>query len=73
MDGRGRGKDKVITGRLWGSLKYEEVIYPPVKPALSRGRAWEMEIRFYNPERPHCGQNGSTTEEVYRTRFPLVA
>jgi len=51
MDGKGRCMDNIFVGRLWRSLKYEEVYlnaYATVAEAKTGIGAW---LSFYNDER----------------------
>ncbi len=65
MDGRGRCLDNVFVGRLWRSVKYEDVYirgYESV-PDLERGLA--AYVRFYNTERLHQSLDYRTPAEVH--------
>jgi putative transposase len=66
MDGRGRALDNVFVGRLWRSLKYEEVYlkaHADVKTLEFGVSNW---LRFYNQERLHQSLGYRTPAEVYR-------
>jgi putative transposase len=65
-DGKGRCLDNVFVGRLWRSVKYEEVYircYEAV-PAWRAGLG--RYFGFYNEERPHQPLGYRTPAEVYR-------
>ena len=68
MDGRGRCKDNIFSGRLWRSLKYEEVYlhaYETIPEARAGICSW---VRFYHTERsPRC-LNGDTPNEFIPER-----
>ena len=65
MDGRRRWLDNVFVGRLWRSVKYEDVYvrgYEAV-PALEEGLG--RYFVFYNEDRPHQSLGYRTPAEVY--------
>jgi putative transposase len=65
MDGKGRWIDNVFIGRLWRSLKYEEVYlkaYDSVAQARQGIGDWLM---FYNQERRHASLGRMTPDQVY--------
>ena len=73
MDGRGAWRDNVFVGRLWRSIKYEEVYlraYDTVGEArASIGRY----LTFYNGQRPHSSLDRKTPDEAYFDRLPQTA
>jgi putative transposase len=68
MDSKGAWRDNIFVGRLWRSIKYEEVYlrgYDSVSEACaSIGRY----LTFYNGRRPHSSK---TPDQAYFTRLPL--
>ena len=67
MDGRGRWMDNVFIGRLWRSVKYEEIYLfeHATLPALCAGLAkW---FGRYNGWRPHEGLGNLTPAAVYQS------
>lgn len=65
MDGKGRWVDNVFVGRLWRSVKYEEVYlkaYDDIRSArVSLGNYFE----FYNSERRQQSLDRQTPDQVY--------
>lgn len=65
MDGKGAWRDNVFVGRLWRTIKYEEVYlraYANVPEArASIGRY----LGFYNSRRPHSSLDGKTPDQAY--------
>src|SRR3981189_2194916 len=65
MDGKGAWRDNVFVGRLWRSVKYEEVYrraYEPVgeaRPSIGRY------VDFYNGRRPHSSLDDMTPDQAY--------
>ncbi|AEK58601.1 Integrase, catalytic region [Acidithiobacillus caldus SM-1] len=67
MDGRGRALDNVFVGRLWRSVKYEDIYlkgYAGV-PDLLLGLT--EYFGRYNTLRPHQSLGYATPDLVYRT------
>lgn len=65
MDGRGRLNDNIYVGRLWRTIKYEEVYlhdYRIVDEARQRLAAY---MNFYKTERLHETLGYRTPHEVY--------
>tara|TARA_B110000503_G_C7137307_1_gene409373 strand:- start:1524 stop:1979 length:456 start_codon:yes stop_codon:yes gene_type:complete len=65
MDGKGRWVDNVFVGRLWRSLKYEEVYlkaYDTVVQATADIGQW---LTFYNEQRRHASLDRHTPNQVY--------
>ena len=51
--GRGRYVDNVFTGRLWRSVKYEEVYLADYETPREARAGLAAYWQFYNQERPH--------------------
>ncbi len=65
MDGRGRVYDNIFVGRLWRSVKYEEVyLYDYQTVPAARAHLSDY-FGFYNTERPHEALGYRTPHEVY--------
>jgi putative transposase len=65
MDGKGAWRDNVFAGRLWRSVKYEEV-YLRAYGSVSEARASiGRYLAFYNGRRPHSSLDGRTPDEAY--------
>jgi putative transposase len=57
--------DIIFVGRLWRSLKYEEV-YPTPSASLREARVGvSRDLAFYHHERPHQALSYQTPAEVY--------
>jgi putative transposase len=71
MDGRGCWRDNVFVGRLWRTIKHEEIYlhaYPTVsaaKPGIGRY------LEFYDGRRPHTALGERTPDEAYFTQRNL--
>ncbi|HYD29950.1 MAG TPA: integrase core domain-containing protein [Azospirillaceae bacterium] len=66
MDGRGRYLDTIFMGRVWRSVKYEDVHlkgYADGREARTGIGEW---IRFYNTRRPHRALGDRTPLAVWR-------
>jgi putative transposase len=71
MDGKGAWRDNVFVGRLWRSVKYEEV-YLRAYDSVSEARASiGGYFDFYNGRRPHSSLDGTTPDQAYFTPLPL--
>jgi len=65
MDGRGRVYDNIFVGRLWWSVKYEEVyLYDYQTVPAARAHLSDY-FGFYNTERPSEALGYRTPHEVY--------
>jgi putative transposase len=53
MDGRGRFRDNTLVGRLWRSLKYEEVYLKAYQNVAEARFSIAAYFEFYNHERLH--------------------
>ena len=53
IDGRGRCMDNVFVGRLWRSIKYEEVYLKAYQNGTEARKGIGAYLAFYNQERPH--------------------
>ena len=74
MDGKGAWRDNVFVGRVWKSVKYEEVClraYASVPEArYSLGRY----LNFYNTKRPHSSLDRQTPDRAYFNALsPILA
>jgi putative transposase len=73
MDGRVRWLDNVFIGRLWPSLKYEEV-YLHAYDDLGAARAGiGSYFEFYNHQRPHQALGNQTPAAFYDLHIPRAA
>lgn len=65
MDGKGCWRDNVFIGRLWKSVKYEEV-YLRAYDSVSHAKASLSRcLTFYNQRRPHTALDRLTPDQVY--------
>ena len=65
MDGKGCWRDNVFIGRLWKSVKYEEV-YLRAYDSVSHAKAsLSRSLTFYNQRRPHTALDRLTPDQVY--------
>ncbi len=65
MDGKGCWRDNVFIGRLWKSVKYEEV-YLRAYDSVSHAKAsLSRYLTFYNQRRPHTALDRLTPDQVY--------
>lgn len=72
MDGKGCWRDNVFVGRLWRSVKYEEV-YLHAYDTVSAARAGiGRYLMFYNQRRPHSSLARLTPDQVYFNQPPLT-
>ena len=65
MDGKGAWRDNVCVGRLWRTIKYEEVYLrayasvPEARAGIGRNRG------FYNSRRPHSSLDAKPPDHAY--------
>ena len=52
MDGKGRYSDNIFVGRLWRTVKFEEVYLKDYTTATDARRELGAYFRFYNNQRP---------------------
>ena len=73
MDGKGAWRDNVFVGRLWRTIKYEEV-YLRAYDSVSEARASLSRYidGFYNTRRPHSSLDRQTPDEAYSTALPSI-
>jgi len=72
MDGKGCWRDNLFVGRLWRSVKYEEV-YLHAYDTVSAARAGiGRYLMFYNQRRPHSSLARLTPDQVYFNQPPLT-
>ena len=65
MDGKGAWRDNIFVGRLWRTIKYEEV-YLRAYVDVSEARASiSRYLGFYNSRRPHSSLDGKTPDQAY--------
>ena len=65
MDGRGRALDNVSTGRLWWTVKYEEVYPKDYADGKALHHGLERYFEYYNHERNHSALDKKTPAEVF--------
>ena len=66
MDGKGRWIDNVFVGRLWRSVKYEDVHLRAYETVYEARQGIGTYLKFYNSERRHQDLNRQTPDEVYQ-------
>lgn len=67
MDGKGRWIDNVFIGRLWRSVKNEEVYLHAYAGGTEARKGLTTYFSFYNTHRSHQGLDYRTPDEVYFT------
>jgi putative transposase len=67
MDGRGRAWDNIFVGRLWRTVKYEEVYLKQHGSLQDLLMGLTRYFMFYNDERLHQSLDYKTPDVVYRT------
>ncbi len=65
MDGKGRYSDNIFVGRLWRTVKYEEVHLKAYADGHEARRGLEDYFRFYNHLRPYRALGYRTPAEVF--------
>jgi putative transposase len=65
MDGKGRAFDHLFVGRLWRSVKDEEVSLKHYQSMREAREGLAAYFRCYNTERPHQALDYRTPAEVY--------
>jgi putative transposase len=70
MDGRGRWMDNVFNGRLWKSVKYEDISRHSSIAEARRGLTKYFDR--YNIMRRHQGLDNMTPDEVYWNTIPKL-
>jgi len=68
VDGRGRVYDNIFVGRLWHTVKYQEVYMKDYADPREARTGVGAYLRFYNEERPHQAIGYRTPAEVYEGR-----
>ncbi len=73
MDGKGRYQDNILAGRLWRTVKYEEVhLKAYANGAIARSEL-SAYFRFYNNQRPHQDLGYRTPAKLFhRDQTPPV-
>ncbi len=66
MDGRGRALDNVFVGRLWRSVKYEDIYIRGYEAVSELHQGLGRYFTFYNHERLHQSLGYQTPAAVYR-------
>ena len=66
MGGRGRCPDSVFVGRLWRTVKYEDVFLRGYESVPERARGRRAYFAFYNEARLRRSLGYKTPAEVYR-------
>ena len=64
-DGRGRAFDNIFIGRLWRTVKYEEVYLNEYDSVRCTNHALKRYFKFYNCHRLHQSLGYQTPEHVY--------
>lgn len=72
MDGRGAWRDNVFVERIWRSVKYERVYLRDYASVSEAQTDIGQSIDWYNRERSHSSQDGSTPEQAYRSGLPIL-
>jgi putative transposase len=67
MDGKGRWIDNVFIGRLWRSVKYEDVCLRTYESLVEARRGLAAYFCLYNGARPHQGIEYRTPDAVHFT------
>jgi putative transposase len=65
MDGKGCWRDNVFVGRLWKSIKYEEVYLRAYETVSAAQQGLTRYLTFDNQTRPHQALDGKTPDQVY--------
>ena len=65
MDGRGRALDNIFVGRLWRSVKYEDIYLHDYATVAAVVAGLKVYFEFYNTKRQHQSLDYRTPEEVY--------
>ena len=73
MDGKGRWRDNIFVGRLWRSIKYEEVYLHAYETVSAAREGIARYTAFFNTRRPHTALDRRTPDAVYFASLPLAA
>jgi putative transposase len=68
MDGRGRVLDNIFVGRLWRTVKYEDLYLKDYATVPDLAAGLHAYFQFYNHERPHQSLGYRTPAEVHGLR-----
>lgn len=73
MDGRGRALDNIFVGRLWRSVKYENVYLKGYEtiPDAEAGLKEYFEFYNLNRKRQSLGYKTPTSRRFVKTAFPF--
>ena len=69
MDSRGRCMDNIFTGRLWRTIKYENIYINSYQDISDLKSGLEKYFDFYNNHRIHSKLDDQTPREVYLTKY----
>ena len=72
MDGKGRCLDNVFVGRLWRTVRYEEVCLKSYCSLVAAHAQLDRYFQFSNERRPHRAHDGGTPGEAYRAIVPAA-
>jgi len=65
MDGNGAWRDNLFVGRLWRTIKYEEVNLHAYATVSEARRSIARYLTFYNGRRPHSSLGWQTPDQAY--------
>jgi putative transposase len=72
MDGKGAWRDNVFVGRVWPSVKYEQVYLKAYESVGHARRSIGDYINLYNQKRPHSSLEDRTPDEAYFATLPAI-
>jgi putative transposase len=64
MDGKGRAMDKIMVGRLWQIIRYEDIYIRDYESIEKFVMGFRTYFPFYNKERSHQPFGGKTPADV---------
>ena len=70
MDGKGRWMDNVFIGRLWKSVKYEDIYLKAYGSMAEVKKGLAIYFKFYNEKRWHQNFDRKTPAMVYCNTLP---
>jgi putative transposase len=71
MDGKGRWIDNVFSGRLWRSVKYENIYLRAYENGTELRKGLREYFEFFNATRTHQALDYETPDDVYYGRAVL--